>query len=855
MTTQTSHTPMIAQYLSIKADHQDKLLFYRMGDFYELFFDDAVLAAKLLDINLTQRGSSNGEPIKMCGVPYHAAEQYLARLIKAGISVAICEQTGIVGAAKGPVERKVTRILTPGTVTDTALLEDKQTNRILALCASKHQLGIAYLSLENGEFKTLQTGLANLEQELARLNPAEILIPDNSPALTKIPAEKSVVINRLGGWQFDADSGFTFLSQHFGTQNLLAFGLDREQHALAIAAAGALLNYVEQTQGAIPPHLDSLVLEQISEFILMNAATRKNLELTRTINGDVAPTLFSILDHCATNMGSRLLAHWLHHPLRSRTLIMQRQEAVSVLIGFQSDIQRALKPVADIERISARIALKNARPRDLSALRETLDCLIAIQAPAVFEDSFLLKETFALFPQAKAVSDFLHQAILTEPAVVLREGGVINNGFHPELDELRQILNHDDQFLAALEAKERSATGINTLRVEFNRVHGFYIEVSKAQSTEVPAHYQRRQTLKNAERFIIPELKAFEDKALKAQELALALEKKLFEEVLQTLQHYLPLLQSIARAVARLDVFAAFAHQAQTQNDCRPVFVTYPQISIEEGRHPVVEAQIKQFISNSCQLDNKRKMLIVTGPNMGGKSTYMRQIALIVLMAHIGAFVPAKSATIGPIEHIFTRIGASDDLAGGRSTFMVEMSEMAHILHHANEHSLVLVDEIGRGTSTCDGLSLAHAIAKALLVHNKSFTLFATHYFELTQLPQHYPQALNKHLSAIEKGQEVVFLHHIEAGPANKSYGIAVARLAGVPNKVIKDAQKNLLRLEEKNQAQDVQINLFGQAEEDEPIDETPDTILLQHLQQINPDELTPKEALDALYALKKLLN
>lgn len=850
MSTQTNHTPMIAQYLAIKAEHLDKLLFYRMGDFYELFFDDAILAAKLLDINLTHRGSSNGEPIKMCGVPYHAAEQYLARLIKAGVSVAICEQVGVVGLGKGPVERKVVRVLTPGTVTDTALLEDKQTTRILALCTNKHQLGIAYLSLENGEFKALQTGLTNLEQEITRLNPAEILIADNSTVLANI--QRTTVINRLGSWQFDVDSSSHFLCQYFGTNDLLAFGLDLEEHSLAIGAAGALLNYVEQTQGKIPPHIDSLSLEHISDYILMNASTRKNLELTQTISGEAAPTLFSSLDHCVTNMGSRLLAQWLHHPLRTHDALILRQEAVCVLLDHHRTISSALKPISDIERISARIALMSARPRDLSALRDSLALLADFQEPENAHESGLLKEMFSLFPQAAEINQYLNRAILPEPSVVLREGGVINNGFNEELDELRKILNHDDQFLADLEEKERTTTGINTLKVEFNKVHGYYIEVSKAQSAEVPAHYQRRQTLKNAERFIIPELKAFEDKALQAQELALALEKRLFDEVLHTLQTGLPLLQAIAKAVAQLDVFASFALQAQKQDYCRPTFVTYPEISINEGRHPVVETQIKQFISNGCQLDMKRKMLMITGPNMGGKSTYMRQIALIVLMAHIGSFVPATSTTLGPIEHIFTRIGSSDDLAGGRSTFMVEMSEMAHILHHANERSLVLVDEIGRGTSTYDGLSLAHAIARNLASQNNSFTLFATHYFELTLLPETQPQVLNIHLEAIEKGQDVIFLHQIEAGPANKSYGIAVAKLAGVPSKVIKEAQKNLLALEEKTKAHEAQINLFDITEDF--IEETQESEALLRLQQINPDELSPREALSVLYELKKCL-
>ncbi|WP_434779483.1 DNA mismatch repair protein MutS [Neisseria sp. Ec49-e6-T10] len=851
MSDKAQYTPMMAQYISIKSEHQDKLLFYRMGDFYELFFDDAILAAKLLDINLTARGTANGEPIKMAGVPYHAAEQYLAKLLKAGMSVAICEQVGVVGESKGPVERKVVKILTPGTLTDTALLEDKHTNRIMAIYADKHQIGLAYLSLENGDFKALQTGRNNLAQELTRLTPAEILIADNNQYLPEIP--QPIVTTRLNSWQFDTDSNFTSLTEHFETKDLLAFGLNKEEHALAISAAGALLSYIKKTQSTIPAHINGLSLEQTSHYISMDAVTRKNLELTQTINGKTAPTLFSLLDVCATHMGSRLLANWLHHPLRQHEELINRQKAISILLNQYTPILNALKPLADIERICARIALFNARPRDLATLRDSLSTLTQLQPPQNHTGSPLLSSLFTYFPQGETIAHLLTQAILPEPSIVLREGGVINHHFNAQLDELRAILNHDDQFLADLEAKEKQTTGISTLKVEFNRVHGFYIEVSKAQSHDVPAHYQRRQTLKNAERFITPELKAFEDKALQAQELALALEKQLFEELLQSLQQYLPTLQTIAKAAAQLDVFSALAERATTLNYCCPNFVNYPEVSIEAGRHPVVEAQVTQFINNDCSLNSKRKMLLITGPNMGGKSTYMRQTALIVLMAHIGSFVPARNVTIGPIEHIFTRIGASDDLAGGRSTFMVEMSETAHILHHANEHSLVLMDEIGRGTSTYDGLALAHAIAKSLITVNKSFCLFATHYFELTQIPEIYPTAANIHLEAIEKGQNIVFLHHIEAGPASKSYGIAVAKLAGVPNKVINDARKNLLKLEEASRPEEPQFHLFDEKETESLPIETEENLVLNELHQINPDEMTPKEALDALYKLKSL--
>lgn len=855
MTTKPQHTPMIAQYLSIKADHPDKLMFYRMGDFYELFFDDAILAAKLLDITLTSRGQVDGEPIKMAGVPYHAAEQYLARLIKMGHSIAICEQIGEVGATKGPVERKVMRIVTPGTLTDSAFLEDKQTNRILALCVDKHQAGIAYLSLENGEFKTLQVSLDHLPHEIARLNPAEIIVPDAGKRMPKTSFD--VPQTKLNAWQFDADSGFSLLTRHFESKDLLSFGLNPEEHDLAIGAAGALLNYIANTQGKIPTHIDSLQLEQRSDYILMDAATRRNLEITSTLSGKAAPTLLSTLDTCATHMGSRLLGSWLHHPLRKHEQILLRQNAVTALLPHYENIQAALKPIADIERIAARIALMSARPRDLAALRDSLSILSGWVAPENVSGSPLLKELFDEFPKSADIANKLTQSILPEPAVLLRDGNVINHGYHAELDELRNIQNNGDTFLLDLEAKEKAATGINTLKVEYNRVHGFYIEVSKAQGDAVPAHYQRRQTLKNAERFITPELKAFEDKALQAQDMALSLEKQLYEQLLQNLQEKLNQLQSIARGIATLDVLSSFAERASSLNYCPPNFVNFPQIEIEAGRHPVVEAQIDRFISNDCTLNSKRKMLMITGPNMGGKSTYMRQVALIVLLAHTGSFVPAKSVSLGQIDQIFTRIGASDDVAGGRSTFMVEMSETAHILHHANANSLVLIDEVGRGTSTYDGLSLAHAIACALLSHNKAYTLFSTHYFELTRLPENHPTAANVHLSALEDHNDIVFLHHIEAGPASKSYGLAVAKLAGVPARVLRDAQRNLQALEDAQKADQVQMDIFSMSStevDDITIEKDDNQALLEQLRTLNPDELSPKEALDAIYELKKMI-
>ncbi|MCL5764209.1 DNA mismatch repair protein MutS [Neisseria meningitidis] len=853
-------SPMMQQYLGIKAQHTDKLVFYRMGDFYEMFFDDAVEAAKLLDITLTTRGQVDGEPVKMAGVPFHAAEQYLARLVKLGKSVAICEQVGEVGAGKGPVERKVVRIVTPGTLTDSALLEDKETNRIVAVSPDKKYIGLAWASLQSGEFKTKLTTVDKLDDELARLQAAEILLPDskNAPQL-----QTASGVTRLNAWQFAADAGEKLLTEYFGCQDLRGFGLDGKEHAVAIGAAGALLNYIRLTQNLMPQHLDGLSLETDSQYIGMDAATRRNLEITQTLSGKKSPTLMSTLDLCATHMGSLLLALWLHHPLRNRAHIRARQEAVAALESQYKPLQCRLKNIADIERIAARIAVGNARPRDLASLRDSLFELAQIDLSA--NGSSLLETLKAVFPENLSTAEQLRQAILPEPSVWLKDGNVINHGFHPELDELRRIQNHGDEFLLDLEAKERERTGLSTLKVEFNRVHGFYIELSKTQAEQAPADYQRRQTLKNAERFITPELKAFEDKVLTAQEQALALEKQLFDGVLKNLQTALPQLQKAAKAAAALDVLSTFSALAKERNFVRPEFADYPVIHIENGRHPVVEQQVRHFTANHTDLDHKHRLMLLTGPNMGGKSTYMRQVALIVLLAHTGCFVPADAATIGPIDQIFTRIGASDDLASNRSTFMVEMSETAYILHHATEQSLVLMDEVGRGTSTFDGLALAHAVAEHLLQKNKSFSLFATHYFELTYLPETHAAALNMHLSALEQGQDIVFLHQIQPGPAGKSYGIAVAKLAGLPVRALKSAQKHLNELENQAAANRPQLDIFStmpSEKGDEPnvgnfVDKAEEKhfegILATALENLDPDRLTPREALSELYRLKDL--
>ncbi len=847
-TTAPAHTPMMVQYLGLKAQHPDILLFYRMGDFYEMFFEDAEKAARLLDITLTSRGQSAGVPISMAGIPWHSAEQYLAKLVKLGESVAICEQIGDPATSKGPVERRVTRIVTPGTLTDSALLDDKTDNVLLALSAESAAVGLAWLNLASGELRVTEVAPQLLAAELRRIGPAEILAADAGSA-----EMSGFTVTRLQAWHFEFEAARKLVLAQLGASSLDGYGC--EDFRPGIAAAGALLEYAKKTQGQALVHVTAIIPEHISEYVRLDAATRRNLELTETLRGEPSPTLFSVLDECATGMGSRLLRHWLHHPLRERGILNGRQDAVSALGGdtpTHAAVHALLRRFADVERITGRIALQTARPRDLSSLRTSLALLHEIPGslpagPAGVLDA-LRKDLAVPLP----CLDLLQRAVLEEPSVLLREGGVIADGYSADLDELRALQTHSGDFLAKLELRERERTGISNLRVEYNRVHGFYIEVTNAQSEKVPDDYRRRQTLKNAERYITPELKTFEDKALSARDRALALEKSLYDDLLSRLLPHVPMLQRTGRALAQLDVLACFAAIAARRGHCRPRFTEEPQISIESGRHPVVEGQIETFIPNDCQLSPSRQLLLITGPNMGGKSTYMRQVALIVLLAHVGACVPAKSASIGPIDQIFTRIGASDDLAGGRSTFMVEMTESANILHNATDKSLVLMDEVGRGTSTFDGLALAWAIARHLLEKSRAYTLFATHYFELTRLSLEYKQAINVHLDAVEHKDSIVFLHAVEEGPASRSYGLQVAALAGVPKPVIKSARKYLQLLENDSLSRGGQPDLFspGQAAP-EPEPEVDAARAL--LDTVNPDELSPREALELLYRLKRL--
>ncbi|PKO91994.1 MAG: DNA mismatch repair protein MutS [Betaproteobacteria bacterium HGW-Betaproteobacteria-1] len=842
---------MMRQYWGIKAQYPDMLLFYRMGDFYELFHEDAEKAARLLGITLTRRGSSNGEPIKMAGVPYHAAEQYLAKLAKMGEAVAICEQVGDPAKSKGPVERQVTRILTPGTLTDSALLDESRDNLLMAIAPGDGLLGLARINLASGQFVLNEIAPGLLAQELQRIAPAELLLTDDfsHAAIDAIKCSKK----RLAPWQFDADSALQTLIKQFETHDLSGFGAG--DLTAAVAAAGALLDYVKHTQRTTLPHITSVQVEQSQDYIQLDAATRRNLEIDQTLQGEGKPTLYSLLDTTRTAMGARLLRHWLHHPLRDVQAINDRQQAVAAMLdsglgsGYQA-LRGLLSGVGDIERISARIALKTARPRDLSGLRDSLQQLLLLQA-AVQPDAPMLQRLTAELQPPQAVISLLQAAITQEPASVLREGGVIADDYDAELDELRGLQTNHGDFLLQFEAHEKERTGIANLKVEYNSVHGFYIEISRAQAENAPPEYRRRQTLKNVERFITPELKVFEDKVLSANERALSREKALYEEVLQALLPHIPDLQRNASAVAQLDVLSTFAERAEALNYVAPEFSQEAGLEITGGRHPVVEQIAQPFIANDVVLSPYRQLLLITGPNMGGKSTFMRQTALIVLLAHCGCYVPAASARIGTIDRIFTRIGASDDLAGGRSTFMVEMTETANILHNATQHSLVLLDEIGRGTSTFDGLSLAWAVARQLLEKNRSYTLFATHYFELTRIVEEFKQAANVHLDAVEHGKGIVFLHRVEEGPASQSYGLQVAQLAGIPKSVVAMAKRKLTQLEQQNIQAGPQGDMFAESEAPKDAPQHP---AVTELETIEPDELTPRQALEVLYQLKKLI-
>ncbi|MFG6439442.1 DNA mismatch repair protein MutS [Roseateles sp. LKC17W] len=844
------HTPMMAQYLGLKADFPDTLLLYRMGDFYEVFYDDARKCHALLDITITTRGQSAGQPVVMAGVPVHALESYLAKLIKLGEAVAIAEQVGEVGAGKGPVERKVVRVVTPGTITDTELLADKQDAVLLSVSGHGRRHGLAWLSLTQGEIVLAECSDVELPAWLARLSPAEVLVNREAQPAGVMKA-RFPVTNRPS-WQFDAALGQRKLCEQLGVASLQGF--NAHELTLAHAAGSALLAFAEHTQGRALAHVRSLRVQRSGELLDLPPATQRNLELVQTLRGESSPTLFSLLDTCKSGMGSRMLRQWLLHPKRDRGEANARHDAIAALQaeGYEP-LRDALKSVSDVERISARIALRQVRPRELTGLRATLQVLPQLRGvtPAALRDA----NAAALNPPAD-ILELLERAIALEPALLTRDGGVIADGFDADLDELRGIQNNCDAFLLDLETRERARTGIANLRVQYNRVHGFYIEVTQGQVDKVPMDYQRRQTLKNAERYITPELKTFEDKALSANERALAREKLLYEQVIDALMTRLEPLTALGRTLAGLDALAALAERAVTLNWCRPEFVAQPCLEITAGRHPVVQARLAEtggaeFMPNDCRLDARTRLLVITGPNMGGKSTFMRQVALIALLAAVGSYVPATACRLGPMDAIHTRIGAADDLANAQSTFMLEMTEGAAILHSATDQSLVLMDEIGRGTSTFDGLALASAIATHLHDKTRAFTLFATHYFELTEFPAKHPLAQNWHVSAVESGEDIVFLHELQAGPASRSYGVQVARLAGMPASLVRQARATLEALEARSNAADDQFDLFAAPPAPPPLPEPSE--LRQALDLVDPDTLSPREALEALYKLKAL--
>ncbi|WP_293730881.1 DNA mismatch repair protein MutS [uncultured Actinobacillus sp.] len=856
----TQHTPMMRQYLTIKAENPDVLLFYRMGDFYELFYDDAKKAAALLDISLTKRGASAGEPIPMAGVPYHAVEGYLAKLVQLGESVAICEQVGDPALAKGqPVERKVVRIVTPGTVSDEALLPERLDNLLAAVYQEKEKFGLATLDMTSGRFQiTEPENEETLRAELQRLSPVELLYCEDFAAMALIENAKG--LRRRPIWEFELGTAVQLLNRQFGTKDLKAFGV--EKAILGLCAAGCLLQYAKETQRTALPHIQSICLIENAENIQLDAATRRNLELTQNLAGGTENTLAAILDKCVTPMGSRLLKRWIHQPIRQIQKLQQRQNTIKALLAqdLVSELQPLLQQVGDMERILARVALRTARPRDLTRLRTALEQLPWIhQILKISPDFTALSSAISEFSD---LFDLLQRAIIDTPPLLIRDGGVIAEGYNAELDEWRALADGATQYLEELERRERESTGIDTLKVGFNAVHGYYIQISQGQAHKAPMHYVRRQTLKNAERYIIPELKTYEDKVLKAKGASLALEKQLYDEIFDQILPHLGALQLAGLTLAELDVLTNLAERAETLNYVQPEFHQGIGLHIENGRHPVVEQVIKEpFIANPVDLNSTRHLLVITGPNMGGKSTYMRQTALITLMAHIGSFVPAESAVIGQIDRIFTRIGASDDLASGRSTFMVEMTEMANILHQATEKSLVLIDEIGRGTSTYDGLSLAWACAEWLAKKIRSLTLFATHYFELTGLPEQMSGVANVHLDALEHNNSIAFMHSVQEGAASKSYGLAVAALAGVPQNVIKLAKQKLAYLEKVSaqsadkKTQDLRNLHQSQGELALLEEDESKNAALEMLDKLDPDELTPKQALAYLYQLKTLLS
>jgi DNA mismatch repair protein MutS len=835
------HTPMMQQYLRLKSGHPDIFLFYRMGDFYELFFEDAERAAKLLDLTLTKRGESAGLPIVMAGVPVHSIDGYLAKLLKSGNAIAVAEQVGDVATSKGPVDRRVTRIVTPGTVVDASLVEAAADVWCAAVWLDDDIANLVALNMAAGKVRAVEIPAAQIGPFLSQISAKEVLVSATQIAeckgdwLPTIVSQNAAAFDEIAGARIAKSLACEHASPHL---------------ARALAALWRYASAAHDAGERGLSHVGALEIISPNATIAMDAAARRNLELTHTLQGAPSPTLFSVLDGCVTALGSRLLRELITAPPTAPQVASERHEAISALNAAERSVavnpapvtvgklRAALESLSDLERIAARIALVNVRPRELAALRDSLVQLPALRTlVAPNENAFFARHAQSLQVDP-AWSARLEKAIAPEPALTVRDGGVLADGFDAELDELRALKNGNSAFLLELER-----TGIPNLRVAYNSVHGFYIEITNSHADRVPVEYKRRQTLKNLERYITPELKVYEDKALSAQERALAREKALFDLLVTELAASVPALQRAARAIAELDVTAQFARVAQRGDWVRPQFVGHPELAVRQGRHPVVESLVPNFVPNDCNLNLKQPFALITGPNMGGKSTYMRQAALLTILAYAGSFVPAAQFSVGPIDAILTRVGAADDQASGRSTFMVEMSEAATILKNASPRALVLIDEIGRGTSTFDGLALARAIALALITKNRALTLFATHYFELTSLAAEHAACVNLHVSATERNGDIIFLHEMQAGPASRSYGIEVGRLAGLPVEVIRAARKELERLEAQSKEATPQADLFSVSNTNPAAQNGVEMDVISKIRALDIDALSPRQA------------
>lgn len=869
----SSNTPMMRQYLEIKSEYPDAILFFRLGDFYEMFHEDAVTASRVLGLTLTSRNKGAAEQVPLCGIPYHSSQGYIARLVGNGFKVAVCEQVEDPRAVKGIVKRQVTEVVTPGLVVDTDTLQPKENNFLMALCQADEDLGVAFVDITTGDFRVTQCrDLDELGSEVLSIAPREVLIADDETGQALHAALREQLegrlVNPLPGWVYEYDRARGLLLDFFQVKSLDGFGC--ESLPAAVRAAGAVLHYLEESRKGGLDHIRTPATYLTQDYLILDAATRRNLELTGTMaEGRKKGSLLGVLDRTVTAMGGRKLRHWISYPLASVSRIQARHAALAELVEkslLRADLHEALDGVYDLERLAGKISMANANAKDLIALRASVARLPGMLEQLGSLDAALLNELATRIDPLDDVSELIGRAIVDEPPFVLREGGLIRDGYNEELDELRTISRDGKGWIARLEQQERERTGIGSLKVRFNKVFGYYIEVTRTHLARVPEDYERKQTLVNAERFITPALKEYESKVLGAEERTVTLEYDLFQQVRQQVALQGRRLQETADALAALDVLLALATVAHDGNYVRPEVDESTVLTIEEGRHPVIERMSleERFVPNDAILDTREnQLLIITGPNMAGKSTYMRQVALITLMAHMGSFVPARQAHIGLVDRIFTRVGASDNLASGHSTFMVEMTETANILNHATQRSLIVLDEIGRGTSTFDGVSIAWAVAEYLHDNTRvaAKTLFATHYHELAELARTRDRVQNWNIAVKEWNDQIIFLRRIVKGSASHSYGIQVARLAGIPLQVIDRAKEVLHNLEagelaleeppplarkrgQKRPAESPQLSLFAAG---------PDP-LREKLQEIDVSVLTPLEALNVLDGLKKLL-